>query len=198
VRLRVLHGPGRGRVLRVLCATSSVAPSSTNALCSQTPSRDRWATCPSVGSEQQTIDRMLNGKAHKAPLASPQVQQDIARDFAHLNPTQQDVVRVILNSQDTIVALDELAGTGKTTALAAIRAGAEASGYVVEGIAPTTSAAKELAKSGMVTQTLQRHVRLAENGTPEPWSPLLRARRVELGQHRPDARLASGSRDSLG
>jgi ATP-dependent exoDNAse (exonuclease V) alpha subunit len=101
-----------------------------------------FTTPEMVTLEQQTIDRMLNGKAHEAPLASPQVQRQVARDFAHLNPAQQDVVRVILSSHDTIVALDGLAGTGKTTALAAIRAGVAASGYLVEGIAPTTSAAR--------------------------------------------------------
>jgi ATP-dependent exoDNAse (exonuclease V) alpha subunit len=100
------------------------------------------------------------------------VQVEVWRDFPHLNPGQQNATRLILNSRDTITALDGLAGSGKTTALAAVRAAAEASGYVVEGIAPTTTAAKELAKAGMVTQTLQRHVRLAESGRLSPGAHL--------------------------
>ncbi|MEQ1761167.1 MAG: AAA family ATPase, partial [Vicinamibacterales bacterium] len=47
---------------------------------------------------------------------------------------------------------------GKTTALAAVREGAEWEGYRVEGFAPTSRAAQKLADAGIATSTLQRHL----------------------------------------
>jgi len=46
-------------------------------------------------------------------------------------------------------------GTGKTTALEAIREGAEKNGYTVEGLVPTSRAAAQLREAGVNTTTLQ-------------------------------------------
>ncbi|MGB9075489.1 MAG: AAA family ATPase, partial [Terracidiphilus sp.] len=50
----------------------------------------------------------------------------------------------------------------KTTTLAVIREGAVAEGYRVEGFAPTSRAAQNLAEAGMETSTLQRHLARGE------------------------------------
>ena len=55
-------------------------------------------------------------------------------------------------------ALEGAAGTGKTTALAAVRDAAEREGYQVEGFAPTSRAAHKLAEAGIESSTLQRHL----------------------------------------
>ena len=57
-----------------------------------------------------------------------------------------------------MTALDGAAGTGKTTALAAVRDAAEREGYEVEGFAPTSRAAHKLAEAGIESSTLQRHL----------------------------------------
>jgi thymidylate kinase len=67
-------------------------------------------------------------------------------------------VNQILASQDQILALDGIAGAGKTTALSAIRQAAEREGYQVEGFAPTSRAAQLLEEAGIVSGTLQRHL----------------------------------------
>jgi len=64
----------------------------------------------------------------------------------------------IFISREKIVGLDGIAGAGKTTTLAAVREGAEADGYRVEGFAPTSRAAQKLAEAGMETSTLQKHL----------------------------------------
>jgi hypothetical protein len=46
-------------------------------------------------------------------------------------------------------------GTGKTTTLSVIRAAVETQGYAVEGFAPTSRAARQLAEAGVDTATLQ-------------------------------------------
>lgn len=56
------------------------------------------------------------------------------------------------------MALDGVAGAGKTTSLAAVREAAIRAGYEVEGFAPTSRAAQKLGEAGMATETLQRHL----------------------------------------
>src|SRR5207244_4283332 len=55
-----------------------------------------------------------------------------------------------------VVALEGVAGSGKTTALAAIRDAAQRDGYLVQGFAPTSRAAQKLAEAGIASMTLQR------------------------------------------
>jgi len=57
-----------------------------------------------------------------------------------------------------MMALEGVAGAGKTTSLAAIRDAVEHHGYEVKGLAPTSRAAQKLAETGMETETLQRHL----------------------------------------
>jgi ATP-dependent exoDNAse (exonuclease V) alpha subunit len=64
----------------------------------------------------------------------------------------------VLTSRDRMMALEGVAGGGKTTSLAAVREAAVSAGYEVEGLAPTSRAAQKLAEAGMATETLQRHL----------------------------------------
>lgn len=49
--------------------------------------------------------------------------------------SQRRAVEEILSSRDQVVALEGVAGTGKTTSLVAVREAAEREGYKVEGCA---------------------------------------------------------------
>jgi len=71
-----------------------------------------------------------------------------------LNASQRQAVDEIFLSREKIIGLDGIAGAGKTTTLSAIREGAEAEGYRVEGFAPTSRAAQKLGEAGMETSTL--------------------------------------------
>ena len=75
-----------------------------------------------------------------------------------LNRSQREAVSDVFLSRERIVAIDGVAGAGKTTTLAAIREGAEAEGYRVEGFAPTSRAAQKLGEAGIETSTLQMHL----------------------------------------
>jgi ATP-dependent exoDNAse (exonuclease V) alpha subunit len=61
----------------------------------------------------------------------------------------------VLTSHDQVQGLQGIAGGGKTTALSAIRQGAEQNGYAVEGFAPTSRAAQQLRDAGISADTLQ-------------------------------------------
>ena len=80
----------------------------------------------------------------------------------HLSEHQRAAVDRVLATRDQIVALDGVAGAGKTTALSAVHEGAAWEGYRVEGFAPTSRAAHQLADAGITTSTLQRHLAQAD------------------------------------
>ena len=61
----------------------------------------------------------------------------------------------VLNSPDRVQGIQGYAGTGKTTTLSVIHAAVETQGYAVEGFAPTSRAARQLAEAGVDTTTLQ-------------------------------------------
>ena len=86
-----------------------------------------------------------------------------ANTRSFLNESQRHVVEEVLMSSDRIHGLQGLAGTGKTTTLQTIREGAEASGYVVEGFAPTSKAAAQLREAGIEATTLQSFLARGQN-----------------------------------
>jgi conjugative relaxase-like TrwC/TraI family protein len=131
-------------------------------------SPDRAFTTPEMQAlERETIDRMRAGQQTQRPIASEDVTRSLDRDYAHLSETQRAAVHHILDSRDHVVALDGVAGAGKTTTLAAIRDGAERAGYEVQGFAPTSRAAHQLADAGIPSSTLQRHLAWEEARTDE-------------------------------
>jgi conjugative relaxase-like TrwC/TraI family protein len=128
---------------------------------SQVGARRQYTTRAMAGMELEIIDRMLEGnqRYYSDPmLVSPPIR--IATEDRHpeLNHSQLQAVDEILLSREKIVALDGIAGAGKTTTLAVIREGAELDGYRVEGFAPTSRAAQKLGEAGIETSTLQKHL----------------------------------------
>jgi ATP-dependent exoDNAse (exonuclease V) alpha subunit len=108
--------------------------------------------------ERDTIERMRAGQQTQSPLVPSGMRQEVLHDHPHLTETQQSAVEQILASRDQVLALEGVAGAGKTTALAAVRDGAERAGYAVEGFAPTSRAAQQLSEAGISSTTLQRHL----------------------------------------
>jgi ATP-dependent exoDNAse (exonuclease V) alpha subunit len=74
----------------------------------------------------------------------------------NFNEAQKRVVEEVLTSRDRVQGLQGRAGSGKTSVLESISQGAEQSGYIVEGFAPTSRAAKQLRDAGIRADTLQR------------------------------------------
>ena len=111
--------------------------------------------------EHDTIQMMHAGQ-HTQSALSHATATDLARDHPHLSDDQCAAVAQILASHDQITALEGVAGSGKTTALAAVRVEAERGGYRVEGFAPTSRAAQKLMEVGIASTTLQRHLTRSE------------------------------------
>lgn len=113
--------------------------------------------------EKSNIETMLNGQGQHSPIVGHDARQTVdaiaERQELRLNDNQRTAVEQILTSRDQIIGLQGGAGTGKTTALSVLREAAEKEGYEVRGFAPTTRATKQLAESGIQSETLQKFTR---------------------------------------
>jgi conjugative relaxase-like TrwC/TraI family protein len=113
--------------------------------------------------EKSNIQTMLDGQGRQVPLVGNDARQTVntiaQRQQLRLNENQRAAVEEILTSRDQIIGLQGGAGTGKTTALSVLRKAAEKEGYEVRGFAPTTRATKQLAESGIQSETLQKFIR---------------------------------------
>jgi ATP-dependent exoDNAse (exonuclease V) alpha subunit len=117
-----------------------------------------FTTSEMQGYEREIIERMKMGQGNREVLADGQTRQQTMERHPHLSLSQRNAVEEVLTSRDRMMALEGVAGGGKTTSLAVVREAAVSAGYEVEGLAPTSRAAQKLAEAGMGTETLQRHL----------------------------------------
>ncbi len=114
-----------------------------------------FTTPETMAAERANVHHVQAGQGAVKPMLSIAAaeRQANAQDF--LNEAQRTAIREVLTSTDRVHGFQGLAGTGKTTTLAAIREGAEKGGYTVEGFAPTSKAAGQLREAGIEATTLQ-------------------------------------------
>ncbi|SEB44382.1 MobF family relaxase [Terriglobus roseus] len=113
--------------------------------------------------EGELIERMKEGQGTREVLVDGNIRQQVMQEHRHLSVSQRDAVEAVLTNRDQMMALEGVAGAGKTTSLTAVREAAERGGFRIEGLAPTSRAAQKLAESGIETQTLQRHLARGES-----------------------------------
>ena len=114
--------------------------------------------------EQENIQTVINGKGTAPAIVRASRVKDVVANSAQnhqlkLNANQQSALETILSSEDQILGLQGGAGTGKTTVLSVLQRSSREISYQVRGFAPTTRAAKQLAESGIETETLQKFLR---------------------------------------
>ena len=115
----------------------------------------QFTTAKTIQAEHEILSRVGEGRNRLEPILTRSQAIGVADQHAHLNRAQKSVVEDILSAHDRVQGIQGYAGTGKTTTLAVIRAAAETQGYTVEGLAPTSRAARQLAEAGVETGTLQ-------------------------------------------
>ena len=121
-----------------------------------------FTTQEMISYERDTIRTMHAGQKQHAQIAGFEIRRAIEQEHPQLNEGQRAAVEQILSSRDQVMALEGVAGAGKTTSLAVVREAAEREGYKVEGFAPTSRAAQKLAEAGIESSTLQRHLMRSE------------------------------------
>jgi len=122
-----------------------------------------FTTPETIAAERTNIRYVLEGRNAVQPIMSAEEARDQASSRSFLNDSQRRVIEEVLNSSDRIHGLQGLAGSGKTSTLLSIREGAEASGYKVEGFAPTSKAAGQLREAGIEATTLQSFLARSQN-----------------------------------
>lgn len=115
-------------------------------------------TAEMIRMEREIVSVMRHG--NERDFRHPMLLQgrerfDTVKRHAELNASRRKTAEELFASREKIVAIDGVAGAGKTTPLFVVREGAEAEGYRVEGFAPTSCAAKKLGEAGIETSTLQ-------------------------------------------
>lgn len=120
------------------------------------PHRDRsdiLTTRAVLDMEREMLRRLEAGYDAVTPLC-----EDPDLSEHGLSAEQAAVARLVLTTPDRIVGVQGVAGAGKTHALRAVLSEAQAAGMVVRGLAPTTRAVRELAKSGLESRTVASHL----------------------------------------
>ncbi len=115
----------------------------------------QFTTARTIAAEQEILRRVTEGHNQVPPALSRSQAIAFADQNSHLNRAQRGVVEDVLSSRDRVQGIQGYAGTGKTTTLSVVRAAVETQGYAVEGFAPTSRAARQLAEAGVDTSTLQ-------------------------------------------
>jgi conjugative relaxase-like TrwC/TraI family protein len=125
-------------------------------------------TVKTIAAERQIVREMCEGRNQVKPLMSRQNAIMAVDQHCYLNAGQKTVIEEVLTSPDRVQGIQGVAGAGKTTTLEVIRSAAEAEGYQVEGLAPTSRAAKQLEGAGVHSGTLQGFLARGHNTGTEP------------------------------
>ncbi|MGA7521965.1 MAG: MobF family relaxase [Acidobacteriaceae bacterium] len=126
----------------------------------------QFTTAETIRSEQEIVKTMHDGQGRAPQLMSVEQAIPVTEARPQLNSAQRAAIEQVLTSRDRMQGLQGMAGAGKTTTLASIRQGAEQSGYVVEGFAPTSRAARQLRDAGIAAETLQGFLARSQDTGP--------------------------------
>ncbi len=116
----------------------------------------KFTTAATIKAENEIVQKVQDGQNRAPQIMSIESAVPLTESRPHFNASQKRVVEEILTSPDRVQGLQGRAGSGKTSVLESIRQGAEQSGYIVEGFAPASRAAKQLRDAGIKADTLQR------------------------------------------
>src|SRR6266568_7275250 len=115
----------------------------------------QFTTARTIEAEHEILRSVGDGRNQVQPVVSRSQAIAVADQHSHLNRAQKSVVEDVLSSRDRVQGIQGYAGTGKTTTLSVVRIAVEGQGYTVEGLAPTSRAARQLGEAGVETGTLQ-------------------------------------------
>ena len=142
-----------------------------------------YSTRKMLGSERWALEQVRVTKGQSERITNEESVKEKLIGIEHrqgFNYTegQKEAILTVLTSNDTYIAVQGLAGTGKTTMLKGLRELAVEHGYTVRGMAPTGAASKVLGKeTGIATDTvamfqikerqLQKDIEFAQQFAPE-------------------------------
>jgi conjugative relaxase-like TrwC/TraI family protein len=114
---------------------------------------ERYTTSKAQQLEREVLDIEILGRMATRPIYQGE-RSTLMRHMPALSDGQRDAVLGVLLTANQIVGIQGRAGVGKTTLLAVAAAQASKCGYSVKGLAPSASAARELAGAGIDAETI--------------------------------------------
>ncbi|MEZ8808920.1 AAA family ATPase, partial [Vibrio atlanticus] len=121
----------------------------------------RWTTHAALETEKRILQNIDDGKDQHQPFATHKQVQDFLDTKPRLTQGQKDAITLISTTKDSFVAIQGLAGTGKSTMLESnieliqlVKEASQQPEQSVIGLAPTHAAVAELESKGVKAQTL--------------------------------------------
>jgi conjugative transfer relaxase protein TraI len=119
----------------------------------------RWTTSQALTQERAIFMHLQNEQQTQTPLATPEGLERLLNARPHLTRGQRQALQLIASHRDRFVAVQGLAGTGKSTllrdTLRLVRdVHQDLAPHRLLGVAPTRSAVRELKKQGLPATTL--------------------------------------------
>lgn len=113
----------------------------------------RYTTAHAQQLEREILGIESNGRSALAPLYQG-ARDTLVAQLAGLSDGQRDAALGVLLTANQIIGIQGRAGVGKTTLLKIAAQQASTCGYSVKGLAPSASAARELAGAGIDAETI--------------------------------------------
>ena len=130
-------------------------------------SGERYTTRAALQTEAEILQMEMQGRERMEPIHGDN-KANLRERLVGLTREQQNAALGILLGRHQVTGVQGRAGVGKTTLLTQVTVLAKAAGYEVRGLAPSASAARELASTGMSTQTISAFSAMKHNGlTPK-------------------------------
>ncbi|AIW22907.1 conjugative transfer relaxase/helicase TraI [Vibrio coralliilyticus] len=121
----------------------------------------RWTTDRALAQERAILSHLQTQRDTQPPLTPPSALEALLSTRPQLTPGQRQALSLITTSRDRFVAVQGLAGTGKSTLLKEVlQLVREAQSDITQppkqllGLAPTRSAVRELKRQGLPATTL--------------------------------------------
>ncbi|MCG9727503.1 conjugative transfer relaxase/helicase TraI [Vibrio brasiliensis] len=146
-----------------------------DALSAQYNDGTRWTTQSAIDAEKHILSNIEKGKNQHDAFASSKQAQTYLDEQSQLTQGQKDAIHLITTTRDSFVAIQGLAGTGKSTMLESNIALIEQTRHAchtpperIIGLAPTHSAVSELETKGIRAQTLESLLTDVRRGVTTP------------------------------
>lgn len=135
----------------------------------------RWTTQTALDIEKHILGNIDQGKHQHTPFASAKQVEQYLAEKPRLTEGQKSSVTLISTTKDSFVAIQGLAGTGKSTMLESnieliqsVKAVNQEKAQTVIGLAPTHAAVSELESKGVKAQTLESLLTELRQGNRQP------------------------------
>jgi conjugative relaxase-like TrwC/TraI family protein len=132
-----------------------------------------YSTLAMEKTEKNVLDSFMHGKGEMPALVeSDRVQNNLKQKYSYFTPGQANIVKHILTSKDQFLIIQGDAGTGKTSAMAAVNQilGDENQNWSVRGLAFTGKAASELEdRAGFNSQTISGFLKTPQDDNSKLW-----------------------------